>query len=238
MEFKFKQNVMQVGLFLCGVLMLFFCLVYMVLGLQIAIQTGDYSASILTVSKAFTFSLMALAFVNIVLLLVYSLSKSARNSVAYGIVVFAISLISILINLAFLITAMALMSTYPGDTATTLGLAYLAGIQIYFVISLITFIVYAYILGWSVFARMPFVPNILAQQIAQVLQQNGYNQQFNYGQTVPQSNLNNQPAQTMQNADNALQNQNADSVQENQNNAETKTATQVAQQDSSPSSTK
>ena len=130
------------------------------------------------------------------------------------------------------------MSTYPGDTATALGLAYLAGIQIYFVISLITFIVYAYILGWSVFARMPFVPNILAQQIAQVSQQNGYSQQFNYVQNAPQPNLNNQPAQTMQNADNALQNPNADIVQEDQNNAETKTATQVAQQDSSPSSTK
>ena len=92
MNDKFKENVLNVGLIICSIFILYFILGYMVIGIQLFVQFADISSREITLNGVFVFVLMGLLLVELVLNLIRFCSQKVRNNLRFNISLFFVGL--------------------------------------------------------------------------------------------------------------------------------------------------
>ncbi len=111
MNDKFKENVLNVGLIICSIFILYFILGYMVIGIQLFVQFADISSREVTLNGVFVFVLMGLLLVELVLILIRFCSQKVRNNLRFNISLFFVGLLILITNLIFFIYSLTIMQS-------------------------------------------------------------------------------------------------------------------------------
>lgn len=164
MEKKFKQNIIDVGAFVCGAAMIYMLLTYMILGIQIVTQIAvSYLTTMVTLCEAIAFSIMGLLFINLLLLIIRYSSKRARVSFGYNLSLLIVSAFTTLVSLVFIIVLLALNET------NTIGATLSTSVITALIPTFVVMLAFTYITYFLTFSRVKFVrqfengePNVVA----------------------------------------------------------------------------
>ena len=109
MNDKFKENILNIGLIICSIFILYFILGYLFSGIQLFVQFADINSREVTTNGVFIFVLMGLLLVELVLILIRCFSHKARNNLRFNIILFFVGLLIAITNLIFFIYSLTIM---------------------------------------------------------------------------------------------------------------------------------
>ena len=160
MEQKFKNNIMQLGIFICGIFLLLFFFNFLSSGIQIFVQIGTSGDTFLILSGAFSFALTGLTLASFILLIIQNTIKKLHNSRAFGLSIFYVVLITAVLALAMFIVCTVMMpDANSSSVSEILGWGVGTSSQSGFVYTLILMTVLAYLEFWHSVLRKKEISN-------------------------------------------------------------------------------